>query len=345
MSASGELPHFPELLHHLRNKTLGARENIALFRDVMDGCYPFQQMADILTVLAERGETEDEIWSAALALRSRALTISAPPGTLDTCGTGGDGHGTLNISTAVAIVAAACGVPVAKHGNRSVSSKSGSADVLEHLGLKLDITPETAERCLYDRDAGLTFLFAPRYHRAMQQVAAVRKSLGFRTIFNLLGPLLNPAGAQYQLLGVFSEKWLEPMAATARRLGVQRVWVVHGEDGLDEITTTGKTYVAERFEGGEARMLTITPEDVGLPRATLADLQGGDAGVNAAALTRLLNGAPGAYRDIVLLNTAAALFVARCAPTLADGVQQAAAAIDSGRARQILANVIALSHV
>lgn len=333
---------FGEICHHLALGTLPAEATAALFADLMDGHHTFDETARILTLLAERGETEADLFAAARVLRARAVTITAPPGTLDTCGTGGDGQGTFNISTAVAIVAAACGVPVAKHGNRSVSSRSGSADVLECLGLRLDITPGVAERCL--REAGLTFLFAPHYHAAMRQVAAVRKKLGFRTIFNLLGPLLNPAGAEYQLLGVYSRAWLQPMAVAAQKLGVSRVWVVHGADGLDEITTTDATAVAEGFGGASVRSLTLTPESVGLPRARPADLKGGDAAENAAALTRLLAGTPGPYRDIVLLNTAAALLVARRAETLADGTALAADAIDSGKARDTLRHLIDLTH-
>jgi anthranilate phosphoribosyltransferase len=333
---------FVQLCHHLSGGTLTAGETAALFTDLMDGRYRFDEMAQILTLLAERGETEEDLFCAARVLRSRAVTIAAPPGTLDTCGTGGDGQGTFNISTAVAIVAAACGVPVAKHGNRSVSSRSGSADVLECLGLRLDITPEVAERCLHE--ARLTFLFAPRYHAAMQQVAAVRKSLGFRTIFNLLGPLLNPAGAEYQLLGVYSRRWLEPMALAARKLGVARIWVVHGADGLDEITTTAETDVAEFFNTVSVRRHTVSPDVAGLRRTTPEALKGGDARENAEALTRLLSGTPGPYRDIVLLNTAAALLVARRAATLAAGVTLAADAIDSGKARDTLRHVIDLTH-
>ena len=326
----------------VQKQTLAAGESEALFAALMDGAYTDAQIAALLAALATRGETAAELTGAARALRQRATGFAVPPGTLDTCGTGGDGHGTRNISTAVAIVVAACGVPVAKHGNRAATSRSGSADVLEQLGLNLAADTARAEHAL--RTAGLAFLFAPHYHPAMRRVAAVRKELGIRTIFNLLGPLSHPGGADFQVLGVFAERWLVPMAEALAALGSRRAWVVHGSDGLDELTTTGPTHVAELTIDGTVRSFTVTPEDAGLPRAALVDLAGGDARENAVALSQVLAGAPGPYRDIVLLNAAAALVVAGRASTLAAGVAQAATAIDSGQARHTLETVIALSH-
>jgi anthranilate phosphoribosyltransferase len=334
---------FSELLRNLlAHRNLSPAEAEAVFTDLMDGAYTPSQIAALLTALAAKGETAAELTGAARVLRARAAGLALPPGTLDTCGTGGDGHGTFNISTATAIVVAACGVPVAKHGNRALSSRSGSADVLECLGVNLAAGPEAALKTL--QHTHLAFLFAPHYHTAMRQVAPVRKELGVRTIFNLLGPLSHPGGAAFQVLGVFAERWLVPMAAALRDLGSQRAWVIHGEDGLDELTTTGATYVAELTATGAVRCFTITPEDAGLPRATLADLRGGDAAGNAAALRNLLDGAAGAYRDIVLLNAAAALCVAGRAKTLRDGVALAAAAIDSGRARQVLQTLVEMTR-
>jgi len=267
--------------------------------------------------------------------------VEAPSGAIDTCGTGGDGTGTFNISTAGALVAAACGVIVAKHGNRAMSSKSGTADVLAELGVNLDAPPETIARAL--REAGIGFLFAQRHHSATKHVAPVRQELGQRTIFNLLGPLCNPAGAKRQLIGVFARKWIVPMAETLGRLGSERAWVVHGSDGLDEITTTGTSYVAA-LEGGSVRTFEIVPEDAGLKRAKPEDLKGGDIATNAAALRMLLHGRGGAYRDIVVLNAAAALMIADKAPDLKAGAVMALDAIMSGKAAKTLAALVAISH-
>lgn len=312
----------------------------------------FQKMTDgeglgdvhisfILGALANK-ETAEILTGAALALREKAVTFHAPPGTLDTCGTGGDGLATFNISTAVAFVVAGCGVPVAKHGNRAVSSKaSGSVDALHALGINVDNLKGRGEATL--RQTHLAFLFAPHHHPAMARVAPVRQELGIRTIFNLLGPLLNPANADYQLLGVYAHKWTRPMAETLHHLGIKAAWVVHGSDGLDELTTTGPSHVAE-LRNGHIREFTITPEDAGLPRAHPEALKGGTAEENAAALRALLNGEPGAYRDIVLLNAAAALVVAGKAAHLRDGVALAAQSIDDGRARHALEQLVTLSN-
>jgi anthranilate phosphoribosyltransferase len=262
--------------------------------------------------------------------------VNAPAGAVDVCGTGGDGLGTLNISTATGFVVAACGVAVAKHGNRNMSSKSGAADVLEALGVPIDLEPRAAEAML--RETNFCFLFAPAYHTAMKHVAPVRRELGFRTIFNLIGPLSNPAGAKRQLLGVFAREWLEPFAQVLAALGTEKAWIVHGSDGLDELTTTGITHVAI-LEHGKVSRREIAPEDIGLPRATLSQLKGGDAKQNAEAIRALLGGAKGAFRDIVVLNAAAALVVADKAGDLKAGASLAAEAIDGGRAGEVLARV------
>lgn len=313
--------------------TLSEQQAEQAFSHIMSGQVDLPQMSAFVMALRVRGETVDEITGGARVLRNKASTISVPDGAVDTCGTGGDGTGTYNISTAAAIVTAACGVPVAKHGNKSVSSKSGSADVLASLGIAFDLPLEAQEQSL--RELGIAFLFAPHHHKAMRHVAPVRASLGIRTIFNLLGPLANPAMAKRQLLGVFDRKWLRPMAEVLKRLGSNHVWTVHGSDGLDELTTTGITYVTE-LKDGKLRDFEVFPEDVGLKRSTLKDLQGGEAEENAAALLDVLNGKPSAYRDIVLLNTGAALLIGDKINTLKDGVTMAAEAIDSGRALNLL---------
>lgn len=297
-----------------------------------DTATPAQQAA-FLALLRGRGESVAEITGAASLLRETMLTVNAPADAVDIVGTGGDGHGTYNVSTCAAFVAAGCGLKVAKHGNRAVSSKSGASDVLAALGVTLDSPRERVERAI--QDAGVGFLWAPLYHPLMKVWAPVRAEIGFRSIFNLLGPICNPAGVTRHVVGVFDQVWLAPIAETLRNLGSKRAWVVHGADGLDELTTTGVTHVAE-LKGGQVRAHRVTPEQAGLPRATLADLTGGDAATNARALRDVLAGKPGAYRDIVLLNTAAALIVADRAETLPDGVAMAARAIDTGAAQRAL---------
>jgi anthranilate phosphoribosyltransferase len=267
--------------------------------------------------------------------------IEAPPGAIDTCGTGGDAAGTWNISTGAAIVVAACGVPVAKHGNRGLSSKSGAADVLGVLGVNIDADMVLVKQALWE--ANICFMMAPRHHSAMRHVGPTRVELGTRTIFNLMGPLSNPAGARRQLTGVFSRAWIGPMAEVLGKLGAERAWVVHGSDGIDELTTTGPSYVAE-WKDGKVTTSEVTPEEAGLPRATATALKGGDPATNALAVTALLDGHPGAYRDIVLYNSAAALLVAGKAATLRAGVQLAAEAIDKGKARATLAKLIAITN-
>ena len=325
------------ILHVLRRLANGTPFDAAAFGDaltVLSGpeATPAQQAA-FLSLLRARGETVGELTGAALVLRRTMATIAAPAGAIDIVGTGGDGHGTYNVSTCAAFVAAGCGVTVAKHGNRAVSSRSGASDVLAALGVKLDCAPETVSLALQTARVG--FLWAPLYHPLMKVWAPVRAEIGFRTIFNCLGPICNPAGVKHHLIGVFDQNWLSPFAETLRNLGAERALVVHGADGMDELTTTGVTHAAD-LRNGQIRALRITPEDAGLPRAQLADLIGGDAAYNAAALHGVLAGKPGAYRDIVLLNTAAALMVADRAATLKEGVALAASAIANGSALRAL---------
>ncbi|MEN3973844.1 anthranilate phosphoribosyltransferase [Emcibacter sp. SYSU 3D8] len=316
-------------------------EAYTVFSAMMDGDVTPGQMGGFLMALRVRGETVAEITGGARVMREKAVRVTAPDDAIDTCGTGGDGSGSYNISTAVALVVAALGVPVAKHGNRALSSRSGSAEVLHQLGVNIDREPDVLERCL--SGAGIAFLMAPKHHTAMRHVGPVRVELGTRTIFNLLGPLSNPAGASRQLLGVFDSRWVLPMAQVLRNLGSTRVWVVHGEDGLDEITTTAATRVAE-LRDGQIREFSITPEDAGLDYASPEDLKGGDPACNAAALSALLDGDKGAYRDIVTLNAAAALLVADKVADLRAGVAMAAAALDSGAAKATLGKLVTISN-
>ncbi len=323
-------------------ETLSEPEAEHAFNVIMSGEATAAQIGAFLMALRVRGETVAEITAAARIMRAKATHVKAPEGAIDTCGTGGDASGTYNISTAAALVVAACGVPVAKHGNKAMSSKSGSADILSALGVNLEAEMERVETCMSEANIG--FLMAPRHHSAMRHVGPVRTELGTRTIFNLLGPLSNPAGASRQLLGVFAEGWVQPLATVLGRLGAKRAMVVHGSDGLDEITTTGPTHVGE-FRDGQVHTYTITPEDAGLPRASAQDLKGGDADFNAAALRALLDGAPGAYRDITAINAAAALMVADKVDSLRDGVTMACQAIDSGAARATLEKLVSLTQI
>jgi anthranilate phosphoribosyltransferase len=298
------------------------------------------QVAAAVTAMRLRGETVGEIAACARALRRAARVLDHSFQVIDTCGTGGDGLHTYNISTAAALIAAGGGLKVAKHGNRALSSRSGSSDVLKALGVNLDATPAQSLRAL--ETAGICFLFAPAHHGALRHVTPIRAELGFRTVFNLLGPLANPAGAQRQVMGVFDSRWVEPMARVLGALGTERAWVVHG-GGLDELTTTGETQVAQ-WRDGRLSLFNITPEAVGLPRAELAALRGGDPAHNAKALSDLLDGAPGPYRDIALLNAAAAFLVADQVETLRDGVALGIEVIDSGRARAALDRLIAATQ-
>ncbi len=310
------------------------------FDAMMSGNATPAQMGGFLMALRVRGETVAEITGAARAMRAKALAIDAPPDAIDTVGTGGDGAGTFNISTAAALVVAGCGVPVAKHGNRNFSSKSGSADILAALGVNIDADLSLVRRAIYEAKIG--FLLAPRQHSATRNVAPTRVELGTRTIFNLLGPVSNPAGVRRQLVGVFSPHWVNPIAEVLGKLGSERAWVVHGS-GLDEITTTGTTTVAS-LENGNVTTFEVTPEDAGLPRARIEDLRGGEPAENAARLTALLEGESGPLRDVVLLNAAAALIVAGRAGDLRAGVERAAQAIRDGSARQALARLVAITN-
>lgn len=326
----------PLLAKLVDGRVLSAEEARAFFAACLRGEPTPAQVAAAVTALRIRGETVEEIAAFATAMRDAAMTLDHPYDVIDTCGTGGDGQHTFNISTAAALVLAGAGVKVAKHGNRALSSKSGSSDVLSVLGVNLQAGPVQQRRSL--DEAGIAFLFAPAYHGAMRHVGPVRAEIGFRTVFNLLGPLSNPAGAKRQIMGVYDPRLLEPLANVLGRLGATRAWAVHGQ-GLDELTTTGETEVAE-WRDGAVRLFTVTPEDAGLPRADIVELRGGDAEENAAALRALLDGAKGAYRDIVLLNAAAALVVADRAANLAEGAVQAARVIDDGRASKALADLV-----
>ncbi len=299
------------------------------------------QMGAFLMALRVRGETVDEITGAAELMRSKMLRVEAPPGTVDIVGTGGDSHGTYNVSTCASLVAAGAGLPIGKHGNRAVSSVSGASDVLAALGVKLDVPPPVITDCIVK--AGVGFMWAPMHHSAMKHWAPVRAELGIRNIFNLLGPLSNPAGVRRQVVGVFSWQWVEPIAQVPRKLGAEHVWVVHGHDGLDELTTTGATDVAE-LKDGRIEVFEVTPADAGLQPAKLTDLKGGDAAFNAEAIRAVLAGQAGPFRDIVLLNTAAALIVGGKAASLPEGVEIAARSIDTGAAQRALDRLIAITN-
>ena len=318
---------------------LSEAESAAAFDIMMSGNATPSQMGAFLMALRLRGETIEEITGAARTMRAKALPIDAPPGAIDTVGTGGDNAGTFNISTAAAIVVAGCGVTVAKHGNRNFSSKSGSADILAALGVNLDADVGAVRAAMAEAHIG--FLMAPKYHSAMRHVGPTRVELGFRTIFNLLGPISNPAGAKRQLVGVFAPAWVRPVAEVLGKLGSERAWVVHG-DGLDELTTTGTSFVAE-LNNGKVETFEVTPEMAGLPRAKLTELKGGEPAENAAKLRAMLGGEAGPLRDIVLLNAAAALIVAGKAKNLHAGVDLAASAIASGAARRSLDKLIAIT--
>jgi anthranilate phosphoribosyltransferase len=326
----------------LEGVTLDEESSARVFRTIMTGTVPDDDLADFLLAQAARGPTVPEIVGAVRAMRAQMRQVTAPAGAIDLCGTGGDGPGTLNISTAVSFVVAGAGVPVAKHGNRSASSKSGAADILEALGVKIDLEPARATAVL--AETGIVFLFAQVHHPAMRHVAAVRKQIKTRTIFNLLGPLASPAKVKHQLAGIYSRDWLAPYAQALKALGSSRALVVHGADGLDELTTTDVTYYAS-LENGQITLGEISPEEAGLTRASLADLKGGTPRENADALLRLLEGEGYAsYRDIVLLNSAAALMVAGTVSNLRDGVEMAENSIRSGKALAKLNTLIAASN-
>lgn len=320
---------------------LARAEARAAFSLIFEGAATPAQLGAFLMGLRLRGETVDEIIGAAEAMRAAMTPVEAPPEAIDIVGTGGDGAGTYNISTLAAIIAAAAGATVAKHGGKAASSLSGAADVLGELGVKVGVSPEAASACL--TEAGLCFMAATAHHPAMRHAAPVRSELGVRTIFNLLGPLCNPARVRRQTIGVYSRDWLEPLAEALRELGSTHVWLLHGEDGLDEATTTGATSVVA-LESGAIRAFEIRPEDAGLPRATAQQLVGGDPAHNARALRAVLNGERNAYRDIAIFNAAIALIVAECAQDLREAAARAAQAIDSGAARDKLDALVKASN-
>ena len=333
-----EGPPFRDILAAVADgQTLTRNQAQHAFSLLMEGQASQAQTAAFLMALRVRTEQVEEIAGAAQAMRARATRVRAPAGAIDTCGTGGDGLGTVNVSTATALVVAGCGVPVAKHGNRAVSSKSGSSDVLDALGVNVAAPVDAVEQAM--RVAGVGFLLATVYHPAMRHVGPVRADLGLRTVFNLLGPLANPAGVRRQVIGVFADRWLEPLARVLHELESEHAWIVHGADGMDELTTTGATHVAE-LKGGKVRTFTVTPEDAGLSRAAPAELVGGDAAANAASIRNLLDGQRGPYRDIVVLNAAAALIVAQRADDLEEGASQAACSIDTGAAGTALDRLV-----
>jgi len=334
---------FADLLRRvLRREDLSEAEAAAAMEAIVDGHVAPAQVAGLLVGLAMKGERPAEIVGFARVMRDRAVTSSWPDGpSVDLCGTGGDGSGTFNISSAASAVVAACGVTVVKHGNRSVSSRCGSADVFEALGVRVTAEPEVVARCA--REAGLAFLFAPTFHPSMRNVAAVRKDLGVRTAFNLLGPLTNPARPRGQLLGVPRPELTELMARALALLGVDRAWVVHGADGLDELSISGYTKVSECHRGA-VKTFYLHPADVGIPKAPVSALAGGDAARNAGIVRAVLSGERGPARDVVLFNAAAALLVAGTAAHLRDGLRLAAAAVDSGGAARSLEALARLSH-
>jgi anthranilate phosphoribosyltransferase len=311
------------------------------FDKMMSGEATPAQMGGLLMALRVRGETVDEITGAVATMRAKMLTVDAPIGAIDVVGTGGDAAGSFNISTCAAFIVAGAGVPVAKHGNRALSSQSGAADVLSALGIKIDLEPVAISRCI--KEAGIGFMFAPMHHPAMKHVGPTRVELGTRTIFNLLGPLSNPANVKRQMVGVFARSWVEPLAKVLAALGSERAWVVHGSDGLDEITTTGPTFVAE-LDGGKIRTFIISPEEVGLKKAAPAELKGGEAAHNAAALIAVLQGKKGPYRDVAIFNAAAALVVAGKSDDITDAMKLAEKSIETGGAKTRLEKLIAVSN-
>ena len=312
------------------------------FHTMMSGEATPSQMGGLLMALRVRGETVDEITGAVAAMREKMLRVRAPADAIDVVGTGGDASGSFNISTCAALIVAGAGVPVAKHGNRALSSRSGAADVLAALGVNIELTPDGIARCI--EQAGVGFMFAPAHHPAMKNVGPTRVELGTRTIFNLLGPLSNPAGVKRQMVGVFSRHWVEPLAQVLKNLGSEAAWVVHGSDGLDEITTAGPTYVAA-LESGAVRVFEIEPEEAGFARVKSEALRGGSANENAQALIAVLKGAKGPFHDVALLNAAAGLIVAGRAKDLPQGVALAQKSIDSGEAHGRLQRLIKISQM
>jgi anthranilate phosphoribosyltransferase len=325
----------------VEGKDLDEGRMTEVMREIMDGRTTDAQIAAFLTALRIKGETVGEITGAAKVMREKVMRVRAPENTVDTCGTGGDMAHTFNISTTSAIVVAACGVPVAKHGNRSVSSKSGSADLLEALGVKIDLGPEQVQKCI--DETGFGFMFAPLFHPAMKYAIGPRREMAIRTIFNILGPLTNPAGADRQVMGVFSDSLTEPLAHVLNNLGARHAIVVHGEDGLDEITVTARTRVSE-LKDGKVTTYYLTPEDFGFAGAKKEDLVGGSAEDNTRATIGILNGEKGPKRDIVLINAAAAIVAGGRARDFSEALQIAAGAIDSGEAMRKLEQIKEVSN-
>ena len=321
--------------------SLSRDEAASAFDAMMSGEATPSQMGGLLMALRVRGETVDEITGAVAAMRSKMLTVTAPAEAVDIVGTGGDGSGSVNVSTCASFIVSGVGVPVAKHGNRALSSRSGAADVLASPGVKIDLKPDQVSRCV--RECGIGFMFAPAHHPAMKNVGPTRVELATRTIFNLLGPLSNPAGVKRQMVGVFSRQWVQPLAQVLKNLGSESAWVVHGSDGLDEITLTGPTFVSE-LHNGEIRNFEVTPEEAGLSRCEAGALKGGDADANAMALQSVLDGKPSPYRDVALMNAAAALIVAGRAKDLREGVAIGTKSIDSGAANAKLKHLVAVSN-
>ena len=321
--------------------TLTREEAAGAFDRMMSGEATPSQMGGLLMGLRMRGETVDEITGAVTTMRAKMQKVAAPPDAIDVVGTGGDASGSYNISTCAAFIVAGAGIPVAKHGNRALSSRSGAADVLGALGVKIDLAPEAIARCI--DEAGIGFMFAPAHHPAMKHVGPTRIELGTRTIFNLLGPLSNPAGVKRQMVGVFSRQWVEPLAHVLKNLGSERAYVVHGSDGLDEITTSGPTSVAA-LENGKVTTFEIKPEDFGIAKSKPGDLLGGDAEANASAVMDVLRGKKGPFRDVAVLNAAAAIVVAGKAKDLKEGVAVAAKSVDSAEAEGRLDRLIAVSN-
>jgi anthranilate phosphoribosyltransferase len=322
-------------------KSLSREESHAAFSILMSGEATPSQIGALLMGLRLRGETVDEISGAVSAMRDKMLRVEAPADAIDIVGTGGDASGSFNISTCAAFVAAGAGLKIAKHGNRALSSRSGSADVLLALGVKLDIAPEKISICI--KEAGVGFMFAPQHHSSMKHVGPTRVELGTRTIFNLLGPLSNPAGVKHQVTGVYSKAWVEPLAHVLKSLGSDACWICHGEGGMDEIVPTGTTWISE-LKNGEVINFEVTPEQAGLTRSSAADLKGGDATENAEALKTVLSGKPSAFSDAAMLTAAAALIVAGKSASLKDGVAQAREAIASGKAAGVLSHLVEVSN-
>jgi len=340
---TGDIQDFRQLLAKVADgSALSEQEAERAFDIMMSGDATPSQMGGFLMALRVRGETIEEITGAVRVMRAKAIHVTAPDGAMDIVGTGGDASGTYNVSTTTALVVAGCGVPVAKHGNRAASSKSGAADVLSALGVDIEADFDKVEQAI--REANIGFLMAQRHHGAMRNVGPTRVELGTRTIFNILGPLSNPASVKRLLVGCFSRHWIEPMARVLGKLGAERAWVVHGSDGLDELTTTGPSYVVE-YNAGAVSAFEVTPGDAGLPEARPEDLKGGTPEENAAALRGVLDGDASAYRDIVLYNAAAALVVAGKAADLREGARIAADSIDSGKARNALAKLVSIAGI